>query len=72
MIKNDSSHVADCLHSLIVRKKSRERFFFFWFFFLFVCPIFARMKIKGVLIDLSGTLHVDNTIISGAVESIQK
>lgn len=29
-------------------------------------------KIKAVLIDLSGTLHIDNTVIPGAIEALKK
>ncbi|KAK0088530.1 hypothetical protein PV325_011729 [Microctonus aethiopoides] len=29
-------------------------------------------KIKAVLIDLSGTLHIDNTVIPGATEALKK
>lgn len=29
-------------------------------------------KLKAVLIDLSGTLHVDNEAIPGAVEALKK
>ena len=29
-------------------------------------------KIKAVLIDLSGTLHIDNTVIPGAVEALNR
>jgi ribonucleotide monophosphatase NagD (HAD superfamily) len=28
--------------------------------------------IKGVLIDLSGTIHIDNKVIPGSVEAIQR
>lgn len=30
------------------------------------------MTIRGVLIDLSGTIHIDNKAIPGAVEAIQR
>lgn len=29
-------------------------------------------KIKLVLIDLSGTLHIDDTVIPGAVEALKR
>lgn len=29
-------------------------------------------KIKAVFIDLSGTIHIDNTIIPGAIEALKK
>lgn len=31
-----------------------------------------KNKIKSVLIDLSGTIHIDNTIIPGAVEALKR
>ncbi|CAO3607817.1 unnamed protein product [Mucor hiemalis] len=30
------------------------------------------MSIRGVLIDLSGTIHIDNKVIPGAVEAVQR
>lgn len=29
-------------------------------------------SIKSVLIDLSGTLHIDNNVIPGAVEALER
>lgn len=30
------------------------------------------MSIRGVLIDLSGTIHIDKKVIPGAIEAIQR
>lgn len=30
------------------------------------------MSIRAVLIDLSGTIHIDNKVIPGAIEAIQR
>lgn len=29
-------------------------------------------KIKAILIDLSGTLHIDNNVIPGAIEALKR
>ena len=28
--------------------------------------------IRGVLVDLSGTLHIDNTVIPGSIEALKR
>ena len=28
-------------------------------------------KIRGVLVDLSGTIHVENTVIPGSIEALK-
>ena len=29
-------------------------------------------KIRGVLVDLSGTIHVENTVIPGSIEALKR
>ena len=29
-------------------------------------------SVRGVLVDLSGTLHVDNSVIAGSVEALNR
>lgn len=29
-------------------------------------------KIRGVLVDLSGTIHVENTVIPGSIQALQR
>lgn len=34
--------------------------------------LFIMSAIKGVLIDLSGTIHIDKKVIPGAIEAVQR